>query len=189
MRSLFIQPTSEDALSTIKNRLLALGHAALLDLLEEEQLPLKFAGVSHCFRTEAGAAGRESKGLYRVHQFTKTEMFVFCLPEQSDAIHEEILAIEADCVLYNPPTERYGEIIQILASGKNPDHDAYEIVAAYSGAPIVAFGLEVLKDESLPQAGPGRYPNGNFALSEFQVEVPGHTKNSMPLSENTSTRS
>jgi len=63
-------------------------------VFEEADLPIRLGGISHCFRTEAGAAGRESKGLYRVHQFTKTEMFVFCVPEQSEAIHDEILAIE-----------------------------------------------------------------------------------------------
>jgi seryl-tRNA synthetase len=59
-----------------------------------EELPLRLAGVSHCFRTEAGAAGRESKGLYRVHQFTKVEMFAFVEPEASEAMHAELLAIE-----------------------------------------------------------------------------------------------
>ena len=59
-----------------------------------EELPLRLAGVSHCFRTEAGAAGRESKGLYRVHQFTKVEMFAYVKPEDSEAMHAELLAIE-----------------------------------------------------------------------------------------------
>ena len=63
-------------------------------ILEESKLPLKFVGLSHCFRTEAGAAGRESKGLYRVHQFTKIEMFAFTTPETSEAMHEEILGFE-----------------------------------------------------------------------------------------------
>ncbi|MDP6978750.1 MAG: serine--tRNA ligase [Myxococcota bacterium] len=63
-------------------------------IFDEDDLPIKLAGVSHCFRTEAGAAGRESKGLYRVHQFTKTEMFVFTTPEQSEAQHDELLRIE-----------------------------------------------------------------------------------------------
>jgi seryl-tRNA synthetase len=58
------------------------------------QLPQKYVGLSHCFRTEAGAPGRDTRGLYRVHQFTKVEMFAFCLPEQSDALHEELLRIE-----------------------------------------------------------------------------------------------
>jgi seryl-tRNA synthetase len=63
-------------------------------IFEEADLPLKIAGISHCFRTEAGAAGRESKGLYRVHQFSKTEMFVFTTPEKSEAQHAELLRIE-----------------------------------------------------------------------------------------------
>ncbi len=66
------------------------------ETFDAEQLPLKLCGISHCFRTEAGAAGRASRGLYRVHQFTKIEMFIFCLPDQSDALHEEIKQIECD---------------------------------------------------------------------------------------------
>jgi seryl-tRNA synthetase len=65
-------------------------------ILDADELPLKIVGISHCFRTEAGAAGRASKGLYRVHQFTKIEMFAFTLPEQSDAMHEELRQIECD---------------------------------------------------------------------------------------------
>jgi len=64
------------------------------ELLDEAALPIKHVGLSHCFRTEAGAAGRESKGLYRVHQFTKVEMFVTCRPEDSEAIHDEMREIE-----------------------------------------------------------------------------------------------
>ncbi len=63
-------------------------------IFDEAELPKRYVGVSHCFRTEAGAAGRDTRGLYRVHQFTKVEMFAFCVPEQSDAIHEEIRALE-----------------------------------------------------------------------------------------------
>ena len=63
-------------------------------IMDELQLPIKYVGLSHCFRTEAGAPGRETRGLYRVHQFTKVEMFVFCTPDQSDSIHQELLAIE-----------------------------------------------------------------------------------------------
>jgi seryl-tRNA synthetase len=65
-------------------------------ILDTEQLPLRLVGISHCFRTEAGAAGRASKGLYRVHQFTKIEMFAFTLPDQSDSVHEELRQIECD---------------------------------------------------------------------------------------------
>src|SRR5437764_13039801 len=63
-------------------------------ILDELQLPIKYVGLSHCFRTEAGAPGRDTRGIYRVHQFTKVEMFAFCAPDQSDAIHDELLRIE-----------------------------------------------------------------------------------------------
>ncbi|MFP6639905.1 MAG: serine--tRNA ligase [Myxococcota bacterium] len=63
-------------------------------IVAEEELPIRLAGASHCFRTEAGAHGRESRGLYRVHQFSKTEMFVFCRPEDSEAQHADLLRIE-----------------------------------------------------------------------------------------------
>ncbi len=63
-------------------------------VLKEAELPLLHAGFSHCYRTEAGAAGRESKGLYRVHQFSKVEMFVFVHPDESDAMHQRMLGIE-----------------------------------------------------------------------------------------------
>lgn len=63
-------------------------------ILSEDQLPIKMAGLSHCFRKEAGAAGQYSKGLYRVHQFSKVEMFVYAHPQQSDLIHEQLLDIE-----------------------------------------------------------------------------------------------
>ena len=57
------------------------------EILQKEKLPIKYAGISHCFRKEAGAAGQFSKGLYRVHQFNKLEMFIFCLPEDGDKWH------------------------------------------------------------------------------------------------------
>jgi seryl-tRNA synthetase len=65
-------------------------------ILAKDKLPLRMAGLSHCFRREAGAAGQFSKGLYRVHQFTKLEMFVFCLPEESEKFHEELRSIEEE---------------------------------------------------------------------------------------------
>ncbi len=65
-------------------------------IFSPEELPLRMAGYSHCFRREAGASGQYSKGLYRVHQFSKVEMFIFCTPEESDALHQEILSIEEE---------------------------------------------------------------------------------------------
>jgi len=73
---------------------ITLGGLAAEQILKAEQLPLLYAGFSHCFRTEAGAAGRESKGLYRVHQFSKVEMFAFVHPDESEAMHQRLLALE-----------------------------------------------------------------------------------------------
>ncbi len=65
-------------------------------ILNKEDLPIRMTGLSHCFRREAGGAGQYSKGLYRVHQFSKLEMFIYCLPEESDSFHQEILSIEEE---------------------------------------------------------------------------------------------
>lgn len=64
------------------------------EVLDEKRLPIKYAGLSHCFRREAGAYGKYSKGLYRVHQFTKVEMFCYTKPDESEKIHDEILSVE-----------------------------------------------------------------------------------------------
>lgn len=66
------------------------------EILDKSKLPLFYCGLSHCFRREAGAAGHFSKGLYRVHQFDKVEMFVYCLPEQSNDLHEKLRLIEEE---------------------------------------------------------------------------------------------
>ncbi len=68
-------------------------------VIDAEKLPLKLCGISHCFRTEAGAAGRASRGLYRVHQFTKIEMFAFTLPDQSEDMHNYFCDLE--CQLFD----------------------------------------------------------------------------------------
>ncbi|NCT54529.1 serine--tRNA ligase [Candidatus Falkowbacteria bacterium] len=66
------------------------------EILEEQDLPKKYAAVSHCFRTEAGSYSKFSKGIFRVHQFTKIEMFQFVKPEDSEKAHEELLEIEKE---------------------------------------------------------------------------------------------
>ena len=65
-------------------------------IFSKKDLPIKMTGLSHCFRREAGGAGQYSKGLYRVHQFSKLEMFIYSLPEESDKFHKEILSIEEE---------------------------------------------------------------------------------------------
>lgn len=106
--------------------------------LDEDALPVRLAGLSHCFRTEAGSYGRESKGLYRVHQFTKVEMFVATRPEDSEAMHEELLALE----------ERFFQALEV-------PYRVLDIAAGDLGAPAIRkFDLEAWM--------PGRGEGGGF---------------------------
>ncbi|MEE2989034.1 MAG: serine--tRNA ligase [Planctomycetota bacterium] len=75
---------------------ITLGGMLAGEVVESTRLPLKMVGISHCFRTEAGAAGRATRGLFRVHQFTKIEMFAFTLPNQSEEMLEHFCQLECD---------------------------------------------------------------------------------------------
>jgi seryl-tRNA synthetase len=81
---LFLIGTSEVSLAAL--------HAG--EILAAAELPLRYAGISTCFRREAGAAGKDTRGIFRVHQFDKVEMFAFCAPGESVAEHERLLAIQ-----------------------------------------------------------------------------------------------
>ncbi len=83
---LYLVGTSEVALASL--------HAE--EILERDRLPLRYAGFSPCFRREAGAAGKDTRGIFRVHQFDKVEMFAFVAPADSTSEHERILAIEEE---------------------------------------------------------------------------------------------
>ncbi|MFT5095856.1 MAG: seryl-tRNA synthetase [Porticoccaceae bacterium] len=85
-------------LSLVATAEIPLGGLLKDQIVDIEKLPLKYAGVSHCFRTEAGAAGKASRGLYRVHQFSKVEIFGFTAPDldASNAFHDEIIEIEEE---------------------------------------------------------------------------------------------
>ena len=89
-----IYSVEDDDLSLVATAEIPLAGQLTDEIVEEERLPLRYAGLSHCFRTEAGSHGRASRGLYRVHQFTKVEMFAFTTPEDSEAVHEEMVEIE-----------------------------------------------------------------------------------------------
>ncbi len=93
-----IYSVADTDLSLVATAEITLGGALAGQVLDRTELPLRWAGVSHCFRTEAGAHGRATRGIYRVHQFTKVEMFAFTEPdlEVSCAMHEEIVRIEED---------------------------------------------------------------------------------------------
>jgi seryl-tRNA synthetase len=89
-----IYSVEDSDLSLVATAEITLAGSLADEIVEENELPLRLAGLSHCFRTEAGSHGRASRGLYRVHQFTKVEMFAFTTPEQSEAMHDEMLEIE-----------------------------------------------------------------------------------------------
>jgi len=153
---LFLVGTSEVSLAAL--------HAN--EILEPHVLPLRYAGISPCFRREAGAAGKDTRGIFRVHQFEKVEMFSFVEPSESEAEHDRILAIEEgiltaleipyrvvdipvgdlgasaarkfDCEAWIPSQERYREL---TSCSNTTDYQARRLGARYrqeAGAPPVA---------------------------------------------------
>ncbi len=146
---LFLVGTSEVALAGL--------HAD--EILDAERLPLRYAGFSPCFRREAGAAGRDTRGIFRVHQFDKVEMFSFVEPSESAAEHERLLAIEErilteleipyrvvnvavgdlgapaakkyDCEAWIPSQERYREL---TSCSNTTDYQARRLNCRYRSA-------------------------------------------------------
>ncbi len=96
---LYLAGTSEVALAAM--------HGG--EVLDGGELPLRYAGYSTCFRREAGAAGKDTRGMFRVHQFDKVEMFVFCRPEASPEEHERLLATEEALVQRARPSLPRGQ--------------------------------------------------------------------------------
>jgi len=146
---LFLTGTSEVALASL--------HAG--QILAADELPLRYCGFSTCFRREAGAAGRDTRGIFRVHQFDKVEMFSFVAPDESAAEHERLLAIEErilgeleipyrvvsvavgdlgspaakkyDCEAWIPSQERYREL---TSCSNTTDYQARRLGCRYRGA-------------------------------------------------------
>jgi seryl-tRNA synthetase len=156
---LFLVGTSEVALAAL--------HAG--EILDAASLPLRYAGFSSCFRREAGAAGKDTRGIFRVHQFDKVEMFVFTTAAQAAAEHERILAIEEsllgeleipyrvvniavgdlgasaakkyDCEAWLPGQERYREL---TSCSNTTDYQARRLeirVREAAGRPVTAHTL------------------------------------------------
>ncbi len=143
---LFLVGTSEVPLAAL--------HAG--DILDAADLPIRYAGISTCFRREAGAAGKDTRGIFRVHQFDKVEMFSFVNPSESDAEHDRILAVEEgilqaleipyrvvdipvgdlgapaarkfDCEAWIPSQERYREL---TSCSNTTDYQARRLGARY----------------------------------------------------------
>ncbi|MCX7429193.1 MAG: serine--tRNA ligase [Planctomycetia bacterium] len=99
--------------------------------VDADELPIKICGLSHCFRTEAGAAGRASRGLYRVHQFTKVEMFAFTLPDQSDAMLEHLRDME--CRLFDGLGIPYRVVDTATGDLGGPAYRKYDLEAWMPG--------------------------------------------------------
>ncbi|HEY2398225.1 MAG TPA: serine--tRNA ligase, partial [Solirubrobacteraceae bacterium] len=145
---LYLVGTSEVALASLHDG----------EIIEGERLPLRYAGFSPCFRREAGAAGKDTRGIFRVHQFDKVEMFSFVAPEHSPAEHERILSIEEeilaelrlpyrvvniaigdlgasaakkyDCEAWLPSQERYREL---TSCSNTTDYQARRLDVRYRG--------------------------------------------------------
>ena len=118
-------------LSLVATAEITLGGLLLDKTVDAEELPLRLCGISHCFRTEAGAAGRASRGLYRVHQFTKIEMFAFTLPEQSDAMHQEMLQME--CTIFDGLEIPYRIVDTATGDLGGPAYRKYDLEAWMPG--------------------------------------------------------
>ncbi len=99
--------------------------------LDAEQFPMKVCGISHCFRTEAGAHGRATRGIYRVHQFTKVEMFAYTLPDQSDAIHDYLMDLE--CRIFDGLGIPYRVIDTCTGDLGGPAYRKYDLEAWMPG--------------------------------------------------------
>lgn len=99
--------------------------------IDSTELPLKICGISHCFRTEAGAAGRASRGLYRVHQFTKVEMFAFTLPDQSEETLEQFCELE--CQIFDGLEIPYRVVDTATGDLGGPAYRKYDLEAWMPG--------------------------------------------------------
>ncbi|HUT22128.1 MAG TPA: serine--tRNA ligase [Candidatus Bipolaricaulota bacterium] len=122
-----IYSLTEGGMSLIGTSEITIGGYMADAVISEEDLPIKVAGVSHCFRTEAGSGGRESRGLYRVHQFSKVELYQFVHPSKSAAAHEEILSIEEEfCQDLKIP---YRVLLMCMGELGTPAYRKYDIEA------------------------------------------------------------
>lgn len=122
-----IYSMTEGALSLIGTSEITIGGYMAKTVIPEEDLPIKISGVSHCFRTEAGSSGRESKGLYRVHQFSKVELYQFVHPDKSATAHEEMLAIEEE--FYQALKLPYRVLLMCKGDLGTPAYRKYDIEA------------------------------------------------------------
>lgn len=118
-------------LSLIATAEITLGGLYANETLDADDLPIKVCGISHCYRTEAGAHGRATRGLYRVHQFTKVEMFAFARPEQSDELLEYFRSLE--CRIFDELGIAYRVIDTATGDLGGPAYRKYDLEAWMPG--------------------------------------------------------
>ncbi|HEX3656067.1 MAG TPA: serine--tRNA ligase [Pirellulales bacterium] len=126
-----IYSIAESDLSLVATAEITLGGLLADEIIEAERLPLKLCGISHCYRTEAGAHGRATRGLYRVHQFTKVEMFAFTLPSESDAMLDYFCQLE--CRLFDGLGLAYRVVDTATGDLGGPAYRKYDLEAWMPG--------------------------------------------------------
>jgi seryl-tRNA synthetase len=126
-----IYSIADSELSLVATAEITLGGLLSGEILEPERLPIKLCGISHCYRTEAGAGGRAARGLYRVHQFTKVEMFAFTLPEASDAMLDYFRELE--CRLFDGLGIAYRVVDTATGDLGGPAYRKYDLEAWMPG--------------------------------------------------------
>lgn len=126
-----IYSIADSDLSLVATAEITLGGYLADAILDDDRFPIKMCGISHCYRTEAGAAGRASRGLYRVHQFTKVEMFAFTLPEHSDAMLEYFRDLE--CRIFDGLGIAYRVIDTATGDLGGPAYRKYDLEAWMPG--------------------------------------------------------
>ena len=126
-----IYSVADSDLSLIATAEITLGGLYADTILEADALPLRLCGVSHCYRTEAGAHGKATRGLYRVHQFTKVEMFAFTAPEASDSMLEEFCGLE--CRIFDELEIPYRVIDIATGDLGGPAYRKYDLEAWMPG--------------------------------------------------------
>jgi seryl-tRNA synthetase len=155
-REMIYETDERDDLFLVGTSEVSLGALQADEIVDAERLPIRYAGISTCFRREAGAAGKDTRGIFRVHQFDKVEMFSFVHPDESESEHERILAIEEgilqaleipyrvvdipvgdlggpaarkfDCEAWIPSQERYREL---TSCSNTTDYQARRLGARY----------------------------------------------------------
>lgn len=118
---------------------ITMGGYHMNEVLEAAELPKKYVAVSHCFRTEAGAYSKFSKGIFRVHQFTKIEMFQYVVPEKSEEAHLEMLAIERE--IFEGLKIPFRVIDHCTADLGSPSIRTYDLEAWMPGKPNKEEGM------------------------------------------------